>query len=140
MTRPVCLLILILPVAALASTPPSTPTPRPTRPAPILGKTDKVVAGPRSLADAAKERPKKGGTVSQMDSSVDQYEYVYEPGTPERGPAPKQRGVTFTIPAPAPNGPTHGVPQVGMSIEDHRAAQAAAAATPAPPPSTKKKK
>jgi len=138
MTRPVSLLILLFPLAALASTPPSTPTPRPTRPVPIFGKSDKAVAGPRSLADAAKERPKKGGTVSQMDSSVDQYEYV--PAAPERGPAPKQRSFTFTIPTPAPNGPTHGVPQVGMSIEDHRAAQAAAAATPAPPPSTKKKK
>lgn len=44
----------------------STPTPRP---APLLGKSAPVAAGPRSLADIVKEKPKTPGTVSLAESS-----------------------------------------------------------------------
>ena len=100
---------------ALASDP--VPTQPPTRG--LLGSGPVVTVRQRTLAEVAKEKPTKRGTVSQMDASVPAYQAPQLLSTTD-GKA-QVRGVeNITFNAPPAQGTTHAPPVVGMSVEQQR--------------------
>jgi len=109
-------LVLALSTITLSATEPA-PKPQPAIRG-LLGSGPVVTVRQRTLAEVAKEKPTKRGTVSQMDASVPVYQ------TPQllsatSGPAPVSVGGAVVNVTSAP-GTTHAPPVVGMSVEQQR--------------------
>jgi len=122
-------------VAALFSLPVLASEPVPTQPPTrgLLGRSATPVAGPRSLAEVAKQKPTAKGHVSQADASGTYQDRSPMASAPAAAPAKSGGGEAIIVSAPAPAGVTHGGVIVGVSIEQQREqANANAAAAQAP--------
>lgn len=109
--------VLVLFAATIA-----TVQPVPTQPTTkgLLGRSAPVAAT-RSLADVARQKATKPGTITQVDATAPAYQAPQMLGASPSGPPQQvQGGGTVTVNAAPQNGTTHAPPVVGVSVEQQR--------------------
>ena len=112
-------LVLALSSLTLSASEPAPKSQPPTRG--LLGSGPVVTVRQRTLAEVAKEKPTKPGTVSQMEGGATPYQAPQlQLLSTTTGQTQPRGGENITFNAPPAQGTTHAPPVVGMSVEQQR--------------------